>query len=83
LFPVVSHKEKRKFQREIRWQRKNDKTPRKRKIKPYKVRKMPNISKFFFLMIYIWLDRACKTVEENIFIKIFHWFIYKKIKILW
>ena len=27
-----------------------------------KVREIQNLSKFFFLMIYIWLDRARKTV---------------------
>ncbi len=35
-----------------------------------KVQEMQNLSKFFFLIIFTWLDRACKTVRKNIF-KIF------------
>ena len=31
-----------------------------------KVQEMQNLSKYFFSIICIWLDRACKTVQENI-----------------
>ena len=41
--------------------------PRKR----CKVQEMQNLSKYFFSIICIWLDRACKTVQENIIQNVF------------
>ena len=36
-----------------------------------KVQEMQNLSKYFFSIICIWLDRACKTVQENIIQNVF------------
>ena len=36
-----------------------------------KVQEMQNLSKYFFSIIFIWLDRACKTVQENIIQNVF------------
>ena len=35
------------------------------------VQEMQNLSKYFFSIICIWLDRACKTVQENIIQNVF------------